>query len=114
MTKPVDGAGGYGLVIGPTATDEELAVLRAQIEADPRGYISQEVVQLSRVPTWPRTAWPGATSTCGRSSSRRPTASRCVPGGLTRVALRKGSLVVNSSQGGGVQGHLGLGRVGRR
>ncbi|MET0912327.1 MAG: circularly permuted type 2 ATP-grasp protein [Acidimicrobiales bacterium] len=101
VTKPVDGAGGYGLVIGPTASDEQLAVLRAQIDADPRGYISQEVVQLSRVPT---VAEDGL---AGRHVDLRPfiissaDGIEVVPGGLTRVALEPGSLVVNSSQGGG-------------
>ena len=101
VTKPVDGAGGYGLVIGPVASDEQLAVLRAQIEADPRGYISQEVVQLSRVPT---VAEDGL---AGRHVDLRPfiissaDGIEVVPGGLTRVALEPGSLIVNSSQGGG-------------
>jgi uncharacterized circularly permuted ATP-grasp superfamily protein len=91
VTKPVDGAGGYGLVIGPTATDEE------------RAYISQEVVQLSRVPT---VAEDGLD---GRHVDLRPfiissaDGIEVLPGGLTRVALQKGSLIVNSSQGGGTK-----------
>jgi uncharacterized circularly permuted ATP-grasp superfamily protein len=103
VTKPVDGAGGYGLVIGPNATDEELAVLRAQIEADPRAYISQEVVGLSRVPTVTDDGLDG------RHVDLRPfvissaDGIEVLPGGLTRVALRKGSLIVNSSQGGGTK-----------
>jgi uncharacterized circularly permuted ATP-grasp superfamily protein len=103
VTKPVDGAGGYGLVIGPNATDEELAVLRAQIEADPRAYIAQEVVQLSRVPIVTEDGIDG------RHVDLRPfiissaDGIEVLPGGLTRVALRKGSLVVNSSQGGGTK-----------
>ena len=94
VTKPVDGAGGYGLVIGPVASDEQLAVLRAQIEADPRGYISQEVVQLSRVPT---VAEDGL---AGRHVDLRPFIISSADG-ITRVALEPGSLIVNSSQGGG-------------
>ena len=67
VLKPVDGSGGYGLVIGPAATGEELDDLRAELMADPRGWIAQEVVQLSTSPTQiGRTCGP-ATSTCGRS-----------------------------------------------
>ncbi|MFV0317256.1 MAG: circularly permuted type 2 ATP-grasp protein [Microthrixaceae bacterium] len=100
VVKPVAEAGGYGLVIGPSATERELEELRAKVEADPRNWIAQEVVPLSRHP-------------CvvgdhleGRHVDLRPfvlTGDRTevLPGGLTRVALRKGSLVVNSSQGGG-------------
>ena len=101
VLKPVDGSGGKGLVIGPQATDEELQTLRAAIERDPRGWIAQRVVQLSTSPT----------SVGDRLAPRhvdlRPFAVNdgtdvwVVPGGLTRVALPEGSLVVNSSQGGG-------------
>jgi uncharacterized circularly permuted ATP-grasp superfamily protein len=100
VVKPVAESGGYGLLIGPAATDEELAVCRAAIEADPRNWIAQEVVQLSRHPTLV------GDHLEGRHVDLRPfvlTGERVevIPGGLTRVALRKGSLVVNSSQGGG-------------
>lgn len=100
VVKPVGASGGYGLVIGPRATDAELAAVRAAIEADPRGYIAQEVVGLSRHPTMAGDAFHG------RHVDLRPFAIsgervEVLPGGLTRVALREGSLVVNSSQGGG-------------
>ncbi len=101
VVKPVDGSGGYGLVFGPTASDEELAACRAAIEADPRAWIAQPVVTLSTAPTLVE----------GRLRPRhldlRPFAVNdgekvwVLPGGLTRVALPEGSLVVNSSQGGG-------------
>ena len=101
VLKPVDGSGGNGLVIGPQAGDAELAQLRATVAADPRGWIAQRVVQLSTSPT----------SVGDRLAPRhidlRPFAVNdgtdiwVVPGGLTRVALPEGSLVVNSSQGGG-------------
>jgi uncharacterized circularly permuted ATP-grasp superfamily protein len=101
VLKPVDGSGGKGLVIGPQASDEELAQLGAAVKADPRGWIAQRVVQLSTSPT----------SVGDRLAPRhidlRPFAVNdgeniwVVPGGLTRVALPEGSLVVNSSQGGG-------------
>ncbi|MCB0994412.1 MAG: circularly permuted type 2 ATP-grasp protein [Acidimicrobiales bacterium] len=102
VCKPVAGAGGYGVVIGPTATDRELDDLRAEILADPRNWIAQEVVTLSRHPTLVDD---------GRIRPRhvdlRPfvlttgDGIEVVAGGLTRVALREGSLIVNSSQGGG-------------
>lgn len=101
VLKPVDGSGGYGLVIGPTATDEELSKLAASVRANPRGWIAQRVVQLSTSPTYTDDGFEP------RHVDLRPFAVhdgervRVVPGGLTRVALRRGSLVVNSSQGGG-------------
>jgi uncharacterized circularly permuted ATP-grasp superfamily protein len=93
-------SGGYGLVIGPAATDAELAEVAALVEANPRGYIAQEVVSLSRHPTLVDDHLEG------RHVDLRPfvltgETTTVIPGGLTRVALRRGSLVVNSSQGGG-------------
>jgi uncharacterized circularly permuted ATP-grasp superfamily protein len=99
--KPVDGSGGYGLVIGPAANDETLRQLQASVLEDPRGWIAQEPVALSTAPTYVDGAM-GA-----RHLDLRPFALHdgndvwVVPGGLTRVALPEGSLVVNSSQGGG-------------
>ncbi|MCU1450385.1 MAG: hypothetical protein JWP02_2555 [Acidimicrobiales bacterium] len=101
VLKPVDGSGGYGLVIGPQASDEELVRLRADVLANPRGWIAQEVVHLSTSPTHTGTGFGP------RHIDLRPFAVNegdrvwVVPGGLTRVALPEGSLVVNSSQGGG-------------
>jgi uncharacterized circularly permuted ATP-grasp superfamily protein len=101
VVKPVDGAGGKGLVIGPQASAAELAVLRTQLQADPRGWIAQPVVQLSTVPTL------AGETVAPRHVDLRPFAINdgndvwVLPGGLTRVALVEGSLVVNSSQGGG-------------
>lgn len=101
VVKPVDGSGGKGLVIGPAASAQELEDLRRKVLADPRGWIAQPVLQLSTVPTL-------ADSTFGpRHVDLRPFAVNdgeevwVLPGGLTRVALQEGSLVVNSSQGGG-------------
>ncbi len=101
VVKPVDGSGGKGLVIGPRATGAQLDALRRTLLHDPRGWIAQPVVQLSTVPTL----------IDGRLRPRhvdlRPFAVndgdrvRVLPGGLTRVALPEGELVVNSSQGGG-------------
>lgn len=100
VIKPVAASGGYGLVIGPAADERTLAELRTAIEADPRGWIAQEVVALSRHPT----LVDGRIE--GRHVDLRPFAIagesvEVLPGGLTRVALERGSLVVNSSQGGG-------------
>jgi uncharacterized circularly permuted ATP-grasp superfamily protein len=100
VVKPVGEAGGYGVVIGPRATKRELRELKAKLQADPSNYISQPVVSLSVCPTL-----------IGRSIEPRHVDLRpfaltgsstwVLPGGLTRVALRRGSLIVNSSQGGG-------------
>ncbi len=100
VVKPVAEAGGYGLVIGPRATEAELIEVAAKIEADPRNYIAQEVLSLSRHPCLING------SLEARHIDLRPFVlsgadTHVLPGGLTRVALRKGSLVVNSSQGGG-------------
>ena len=100
VIKPVAEAGGYGITIGPSATEEELDKCRADITADPRNWIAQEVVSLSRHPTLIDDHLEG------RHIDLRPfvltsDTVEVIPGGLTRVAMRKGSLVVNSSQGGG-------------
>jgi uncharacterized circularly permuted ATP-grasp superfamily protein len=99
--KPVDGSGGYGLVIGPQASEARLLEVQAKVLANPRGWIAQEPVALSTAPTYVD-GHMGA-----RHLDLRPFALHdgrevwVVPGGLTRVALPEGSLVVNSSQGGG-------------
>jgi uncharacterized circularly permuted ATP-grasp superfamily protein len=100
VVKPVAESGGYGMLIGPAASDAEIEAMRKRIAADPRGYIAQEVVPLSRHPTLVDDHLEG------RHIDLRPFVLcgdrvEVIPGGLTRVALRKGSLVVNSSQGGG-------------
>lgn len=100
VVKPVSESGGYGMLMGPTASDAEIAAMAARIEADPRRFVAQEVVALSRHPTLVDDRLEG------RHVDLRPFVLsgdkvEVFPGGLTRVALRKGSLVVNSSQGGG-------------
>jgi uncharacterized circularly permuted ATP-grasp superfamily protein len=101
VIKPVEGSGGYGIVFGPHASERELATIRRKITADPRGWIAQPVVQLSTVPT------KVGDTLAPRHVDLRPFAVNdgekvwVLPGGLTRVALTEGSLVVNSSQGGG-------------
>lgn len=101
VVKPVDGSGGKGIVIGPQAGPEELEELRHHIIANPRAWIAQPVVQLSTVPTLIGDAM------APRHVDLRPfvvndgSDVRVLSGGLTRVALPEGKLVVNSSQGGG-------------
>ncbi len=101
VVKAVNEAGGYGMLIGPQASRRERADFRARIEASPRNYIAQPRIELSTCPTW------CANGVGPRRVDLRPyvlTGARgtwVLPGGLTRVALVKGSYVVNSSQGGG-------------
>lgn len=100
VVKPTNESGGYGIVIGPRASSEELAACADQIRANPRNYIAQPLLTLSTVPT----LIDGGLE--ARHVDLRPFVLYgkevyVLPGGLTRVALRKGSTVVNSSQGGG-------------
>lgn len=102
VVKAAGESGGYGILIGPHASDEERAEFAAKIRENPRNYVAQPTLQLSRVPTMV-----GDTLE-GRHVDLRPYILCAgqddvyvLPGGLTRVALKKGSLVVNSSQGGG-------------
>ena len=100
VVKAVDGSGGYGMLFGPRASEAELAEFGDKLRSTPEGYIAQPVVELSTCPTWIQ----------GEAAPRRVdlrpfvlTGKRSwvLPGGLTRVALKEGSYVVNSSQGGG-------------
>jgi uncharacterized circularly permuted ATP-grasp superfamily protein len=101
VVKPVQGSGGHGIVVGPQASDAELAAVREQVLAAPRAWIAQELVLLSTSPAQL------GDQLLPRHIDLRPFAVndgvqvRVPPGGLTRVALREGSLIVNSSQGGG-------------
>lgn len=100
VVKSANESGGYGMLIGPHASKEECAKFRDAIKKEPRNYVAQPVVQLSRSPSMCDHAIEG------RHIDLRPyilygERITIIPGGLTRVAMRKGSLVVNSSQGGG-------------
>jgi uncharacterized circularly permuted ATP-grasp superfamily protein len=102
VVKETHGAGGYGMLIGPAATRAEIEAFRAALIANPDKYIAQPTLSLSTCPTWVETG------VAPRHIDLRPFVLsgkevRMVPGGLTRVALREGSLVVNSSQGGGTK-----------
>jgi uncharacterized circularly permuted ATP-grasp superfamily protein len=102
VVKEVQGSGGYGMLVGPAATRQEIAAYRERIVANPASFIAQPTLALSNCPTF-----------CGSGIAPRHVDLRpyvlsgksvtLVPGGLTRVALREGSLVVNSSQGGGTK-----------
>jgi uncharacterized circularly permuted ATP-grasp superfamily protein len=102
VVKEVQGSGGYGMLIGPAATRAELDTFRSRIRANPANYIAQPTLSLSTCPTFvssgvaPRHLDLRPFVLCGREC-------KMVPGGLTRVALNEGSLVVNSSQGGGTK-----------
>jgi len=101
VVKAANEAGGYGMLMGPMASAAEREDFRARIQADPRNYVAQPMIALSRHPTFVE---PGAFA--GRHIDLRPFVlfgekPVIIPGGLTRVALRPGSRVVNSSQGGG-------------
>jgi uncharacterized circularly permuted ATP-grasp superfamily protein len=100
VVKAANESGGYGMLMGPKASKTEIEEFRSRIQADPRNYIAQPMISLSCHPTFVDGGFEG------RHIDLRPFILYgekivIVPGGLTRVALRKGSLVVNSSQGGG-------------
>jgi len=102
VVKEVQGSGGYGMLVGPAATREQVEAFRARIIADPDNYIAQPTLSLSTCPTMVEQG------IAPRHVDLRPYVLsgrevRVVPGGLTRVALTEGSLVVNSSQGGGTK-----------
>jgi uncharacterized circularly permuted ATP-grasp superfamily protein len=102
VVKEVHGSGGYGMLVGPRASKAEIEAFRAKIVAKPEAYIAQPTLALSTCPTFVESG------IAPRHVDLRPfvltgETMRVVPGGLTRVALREGSLVVNSSQGGGTK-----------
>ena len=102
VVKEVHGAGGYGMLVGPAATKDEIARFREFLIANPNNYIAQPTLSLSTCPTFVESG------VAPRHIDLRPfvlsgKTVQMVPGGLTRVALKEGSLVVNSSQGGGTK-----------
>lgn len=102
VVKEVHGSGGYGMLVGPKASKSQIEAFRAKIEEDPANYIAQPTLSLSTCPTFVDEG------VAPRHVDLRPYCLvgeriELVPGGLTRVALTEGSLVVNSSQGGGVK-----------
>ncbi|NBZ98391.1 MAG: circularly permuted type 2 ATP-grasp protein [Betaproteobacteria bacterium] len=102
VVKEVHGAGGYGMLVGPASTQSEIEEFRTALIANPSGYIAQPTLSLSSCPTYVESG------VAPRHIDLRPfvlsgRTVQMVPGGLTRVALKEGSLVVNSSQGGGTK-----------
>jgi uncharacterized circularly permuted ATP-grasp superfamily protein len=103
VVKETHGSGGYGMLVGPHASASEIETFRALLKANPEGYIAQPTLSLSTCPTFVESG------VAPRHVDLRPfvlsgsDGVRIVPGGLTRVAMRDGSLVVNSSQGGGLK-----------
>jgi uncharacterized circularly permuted ATP-grasp superfamily protein len=100
VVKAVNESGGYGMLMGPSASPEQRAEFRIKLQKEPRNYVAQPVITLSTCPTWTDDGL------APRHVDLRPyivsgSSTWVLPGGLTRTALVKGSLVVNSSQGGG-------------
>jgi len=103
VVKEVGGSGGYGMLVGPAASKSEIEAFRKKLINDPDDFIAQPTLALSTAPTLDKG------ELCGRHVDLRPfllsspQGVKVAPGGLTRVALKPGSLVVNSSQGGGTK-----------
>ena len=103
VVKEVHGSGGYGMLIGPAASKKELAEFRAKLIAKPSNYIAQPTLALSTIPIFANSGLAPRHVDLRPFVLVSPDKIDITPGGLTRVALRKGSLVVNSSQGGGTK-----------
>ncbi len=103
VVKEVHGSGGYGMLIGPTSSKKEIAAFSAKLRADPANYIAQPTLSLSTVPIFTRAGLAPRHVDLRPFVLVSPQGIDITPGGLTRVALKKGSLVVNSSQGGGTK-----------
>ena len=103
VVKEVHGSGGYGMLVGPTASKKEIAAFRAKLQAKPENYIAQPTLALSTCPILTRAGLAPRHVDLRPYVLVSPDGVEITPGGLTRVALRKGSLVVNSSQGGGTK-----------
>jgi uncharacterized circularly permuted ATP-grasp superfamily protein len=101
VIKRTNQSGGYGMVMGNRVSDKEWAKARKEIEADPRSFIAQPIINLSTAPCFIDGKYEGRHVDLRPYALCGPSGIQIVPGGLTRVALRKGSLIVNSSQGGG-------------
>ena len=103
VVKEVHGSGGYGMLIGPAATRKELEAFKRKLRARPRNYIAQPTLSLSTVPIFTKAGLAPRHVDLRPFVLVSPNRIDITPGGLTRVALKKGSLVVNSSQGGGTK-----------
>jgi len=103
VVKEVHGSGGYGMLIGPTASKKEIAAFAQKLKAKPANYIAQPTLSLSTVPIFAKSGLAPRHVDLRPFVLVSPQGIDITPGGLTRVALKKGSLVVNSSQGGGTK-----------
>jgi len=103
VVKETHGSGGYGMLVGPHASKSEIETFRALLKSNPEGYIAQPTLSLSTCPTFVESGVAPRHVDLRPFVLSRADGVRIVPGGLTRVAMRDGSLVVNSSQGGGLK-----------
>ncbi len=103
VVKEVHGSGGYGMLVGPAASKKEIAAFRKKLEAKPSNYIAQPTLSLSTVPILTEAGLAPRHVDLRPFVLVSPNSIDVVPGGLTRVAMKEGSLVVNSSQGGGTK-----------
>ena len=103
VVKEVHGSGGYGMLVGPAASKRELSDFKAKLQANPSNYIAQPTLSLSTVPILSKSGLSPRHVDLRPYVQVSPNGVNITPGGLTRVALKKGSLVVNSSQGGGTK-----------
>lgn len=103
VVKEVHGSGGYGMLVGPAASKKEIEDFRAKLKANPGNYIAQPTLSLSTVPIFTESGLAPRHVDLRPFVLVSPHAIEVVPGGLTRVAMKEGSLVVNSSQGGGTK-----------
>lgn len=103
VVKEAQGSGGYGMLIGPQASEEQLAEFKMKILAAPQAYIAQPTLNLSVSPTLTEQGIAERHIDLRPFVLSSPYRTEIVPGGLTRVAMQAGSLVVNSSQGGGIK-----------
>jgi uncharacterized circularly permuted ATP-grasp superfamily protein len=103
VVKEVHGSGGYGMLIGPTSSKQEIADFEVKLRAKPENYIAQPTLSLSTVPIFTKEGLAPRHVDLRPFVLVSPNGIDITPGGLTRVALKEGSLVVNSSQGGGTK-----------
>jgi uncharacterized circularly permuted ATP-grasp superfamily protein len=101
VIKRTNQSGGYGMVMGNKVSEEDWAKAKKEIESDPRSFIAQPIINLSTAPCFIDGKFEARHVDLRPYALCGPSGIQIVPGGLTRVALRKGSLIVNSSQGGG-------------
>jgi uncharacterized circularly permuted ATP-grasp superfamily protein len=103
VVKEVHGSGGYGMLVGPAASKKEIAAFAAKLRKTPSNYIAQPTLSLSTVPIFTKKGLAPRHVDLRPFALMSPKGFDITPGGLTRVALKEGSLVVNSSQGGGTK-----------